>query len=141
MLYNDSPNNGEKCRWIAQQCIDPSLYREMCDDPLNNFCCGAGGGAWAMPYEQERMDYSKVKAEQIKNTGAELVIAPCHNCRDQILKGLPKEFGGDYETYYIWELVAECLVHEPWSEEEVEKAHEERDKQYERDDIDLDEEY
>jgi hypothetical protein len=36
--------------------------------------------------------------------------------------------------------VAECLVHEPWSEEEVKKSHEERDKQYERDGIDMDEE-
>ena len=59
MLYNDEPNNGEKSRWIAQQCIDPSLYREMCDDPLNNLCCGAGGGAWAMPYDAERLAYGK----------------------------------------------------------------------------------
>ena len=149
MLYNDSPNNGEKCRWIAQQCIDPSLYREMCDDPMNNFCCGAGGGAWAMPYEQERMDYSKVKAEQIKNTGAELVIAPCHNCRDQILKGLGPahkkgtpgfDMGNYAETLYIWELVANCLEIEPWSQEEIDAAHAARDAQFERDGIELEEE-
>jgi hypothetical protein len=29
---------------------------------------------------------------------------------------------------------------EPWSEEEVKKSHEERDKQCERDDIDMEEE-
>ena len=44
--------HAEKSRWISQQCIDPSLYREMCEDPLNNLCCGAGGGAWAMPYDE-----------------------------------------------------------------------------------------
>ena len=91
LLYNDSPNNAEKSRWIAQQCIDPSLYREMCDDPMNNLCCGAGGGAWAMPYDAERLAYGKMKADQIKDTGAEIVIAPCHNCRDQIMKGLGEE--------------------------------------------------
>jgi len=114
----------------------------MCDSSLNNLCCGAGGGAWAMPYTEERLAYGKMKADQIKKSGAELVMAPCHNCRDQIMKGLPKEFDmGNYkETIYIWELVAEALVHEPWSEEEVKRAHEERDKQYERDDIDLEEE-
>ena len=149
MAYGDSPNNGEKTRWIAQQCIDPSHYREMIDDPLNNLCCGAGGGAWAMPYEKERMDYSKVKADQIRNTGAELVIAPCHNCRDQILKGLGPEhkkgtpgfdMGNYSETLYLWELVANCLDYEPWSEEEQAKAHALRDAQFERDGVELEEE-
>jgi len=144
MLYPESPHNGEKTRWIAQQCIDASLYREMCDDPLNNFCCGAGGGAWAMPYDEERLAYGKVKVDQIRDTGAEIVIAPCHNCRDQILKGLPKkykeEMGNYKETLYLWELVANCLDFEPWSEEEQEKAHALRDAQFERDGIELEEE-
>jgi heterodisulfide reductase subunit B len=147
LLYNDSPNNAEKSRWIAQQCIDPSLYREMCDDPLNNLCCGAGGGAWAMPYDAERLAYGKMKADQIKDTGAEIVIAPCHNCRDQIMKGLAGEFKkgtmdmGNYkETLYLWELVSLCLDFEPWSQEEIDKAHAERDAQFERDGVELDEE-
>ena len=149
MLYDDSPNNGEKCRWIAQQCIDPSLYREMCDDPLNNLCCGGGGGAWAMPYNAERLAYGKMKADQIRDTGAEIVIAPCHNCRDQIMKGLAGEFKkgkegfdmGNYkETLYLWELVSLCLDFEPWSEEEQAKAHAARDAQFERDGVELEEE-
>ena len=41
-----------------------------------------------MPYDEERIAYGSMKAAQIKATGAEIVIAPCHNCRDQILKGL-----------------------------------------------------
>jgi len=111
----------------------------MIDGPLNNHCCGAGGGAWAMPYTKERLAYGKFKADQIKNTGAKMVIAPCHNCRDQIMKGLSKEFDmGNYkETMYIWELVAESLVYDPWSEKEITKARAERDAQFERDGIDL----
>ncbi|MBW1743561.1 MAG: hypothetical protein JRJ47_09065 [Deltaproteobacteria bacterium] len=57
------------------------------------------------------------------------------------MKSLTKEFDLTQRVYYIWELVADALVIEPWSEEEVKKSHEERDKQYKRDDIDLDEEY
>jgi hypothetical protein len=41
---------------------------------------------------------------------------------------------------YIWELVANSLVYEPWSEEEIEKAHALRDAQYERDGVELEEE-
>jgi hypothetical protein len=94
-----------------------------------------------MPYEQERIYYGRVKAQQIQDTGAKMVIAPCHNCRDQIMKGLTKEFSLDLETKYIWELVADSLVVEPWSEEEIQKSRELRDAQYERDGVDLEEEW
>jgi len=135
-------SSAEQSRWISQQCIDPSLYREMCDDTLNNLCCGAGGGAWAMPYTEERLAYGKMKADQIKATGAELVIAPCHNCRDQILKDLPKahDMGNYKETMYLWELVSLCLDYEPWSQAEINLAHAARDAQFERDGIELEEE-
>ncbi len=147
MAFGD--HMGDLNRWITMQCVDPSLYREMCDDPLNNICCGGGGGAWAMPYDEERLAYGKAKVDQIRATGAEIVMAPCHNCRDQILKGLGAEFKkgregfdmGNYkETLYLWELVANTLVFEPWSEEEIEKAHVLRDAQFERDGIELEEE-
>ena len=127
-------------RWIVSQCCENMV--EMIDGPLNNHCCGAGGGAWAMPYTQERLAYGKHKADQIKKTGAELVIAPCHNCRDQIMKSLRKEYDFmDVEVKYLWELVADSLIIDPWTEEEVAKAHELRDAQYERDEIDLDQEW
>jgi Fe-S oxidoreductase len=140
MAFGD--HMGEKTRWITKQCFDESLYREMCDDPMNNFCCGAGGGAWAMPYDQERLAYGKVKVDQVRDTGAEIVVAPCHNCRDQIMKGLPKvhDMGNYKETLYLWELVANCLEFEPWSEAEIEAAHAARDAQFERDGIELEEE-
>lgn len=94
-----------------------------------------------MPYEAERIYYGRVKAKQIMDTGAKMVIAPCHNCRDQIMKTLTKEFDLDIETKYLWELVADSLIVEPWSEKEIKKAHELRDAQYERDGVDLDEEF
>ena len=128
----------EEPRWVTQQCCEH--FVEMYPNRMNNYCCGAGGGAWAMPYTEERIYYGRVKAQQIMDTGAKLVVAPCHNCRDQIMKSLTKDFGLDIETKYLWELVADSLVVEPWNEEEAEKAHALRDTQYERDEIVLDEE-
>ena len=132
---------GELNRWITQQCVDPSLYREMCDDPLNNHCCGAGGGAWAMPYDDERLAYGKVKVDQIRETGAEIVMAPCHNCRDQIKKFLAKncDMGNYQETKYLWEVIADSLVYEPWTPSEIEAAHQARDKQLARFGVELEE--
>jgi len=129
----------EEIRWVTQQCCEN--FVDTHPTAMNNFCCGAGGGAWAMPYEQERIYYGRVKAKQIKDTGAKMVIAPCHNCRDQIMKSLNKEFDLGIEVKYLWELVADSLVVEPWSEEEIKKAHEVRDAQYERDGVDLDQEF
>ena len=94
-----------------------------------------------MPYEAERIYYGRVKAKQIMDTEAKMVVAPCHNCRDQIMKTLTKEFDLDIETKYLWELVADSLIVEPWSKEEIKKAHDLRDAQYERDGVDLDEEF
>ena len=106
---------------------------------MNNYCCGAGGGAWAMPYDKERIYYGRVKAKQILETGAELVVAPCHNCRDQIMKGLTKEYQLPIETMYLWELLAESIVIEPWSDEEIAQATALRDAQFERDGVVLEE--
>lgn len=137
MSFGD--HHGWNSRWIVQQCVEN--YVETCDDPLNNTCCGAGGGAWAMPYTEERLAYGKMKVDQIRESGADLVVAPCHNCRDQIMKGLAGEFkkgtpgfdmGNYHETMYIWELVANCLDYEPWSDSEIARGREMRDEQWEK---------
>ena len=101
----------EEPRWITRQCC--KNYVEMTPNRGNNLCCGAGGGAWASPYVEERIFYGRTKAKQIKDTGAKLVIAPCHNCRDQLMKALVKEYDMGVEIKYLWELVAESLVIEP----------------------------
>jgi Fe-S oxidoreductase len=51
-----------------------------------------------------------MKARQIAESKAELVIAPCHNCRDQLKKSLNREFNLGVEVKYLWELVADSLV-------------------------------
>ena len=86
-------------------------YKDMEPNRESNYCCGAGGGAWAMPFAPERVFYGRIKARQVKEIGAELVITPCHNCRDQLMKSLNQEYDLGIEVKYLWELVADCLIY------------------------------
>lgn len=137
--YHDPCNYGRKSlrafghgyfdepRYILSQCVEH--WVEMYPNRVEQFCCGAGGGAWAMPYDKERIYYGRVKAGQIRETGAKLVVTPCHNCRDQIMKSLAKEYDLDIEVKYLWELVADSLIIEPWNEAEIARAHREQELQ------------
>jgi Fe-S oxidoreductase len=51
-----------------------------------NYCCGGGGGLVSIDeiYDYRMKIAGKIKAEQIKKTGAELVVAPCANCKKQL---------------------------------------------------------
>jgi len=124
--YFDEP------RWIIEQCVD--RFVDMEPSRMNNFCCGAGGGNWPMPYEKESAWYGRQKVRQIKDCGANVVVVGCSNCHDQIMKRLPKFYPEDckYEVKYIWELVADSLVIEPWSDDEAAKAEAEAKAQWEK---------
>ena len=98
----------EEPRWVTKQCA-PNFV-EMYPDCEGNYCCGAGGGAWAMPFKEERVFHGRFKANQIRNTGAKLVVSACHNCKDQIARSLRREYDLDIEVKYLWELVADSLV-------------------------------
>jgi Fe-S oxidoreductase len=56
-------------------------FVEMHPNREYNYCCNAGAGPLRLPENTElRRRVSKIKAEQIKNTGAELVTSPCAVC-------------------------------------------------------------
>jgi Fe-S oxidoreductase len=60
-------------------------FVEMNPHGTDNLCCGGGGGQLAMSeFNERRMKVGKLKAEQIRATGAEVVVTPCHNCVDQL---------------------------------------------------------
>lgn len=62
-----------------------SNFVEMNPNREKNFCCGGGGGQLAMSrFRERRLEAGRVKAEQIRRTGAKVVVAPCHNCLDQL---------------------------------------------------------
>ena len=98
----------EEAREIARACVED--VREMYPNRNGAYCCGAGGGAWAMPFGDERVYYGRIKARQIEEAGAKMVVAPCHNCRDQLKKSLNKEYDLGIKTKYLWELVSDALI-------------------------------
>lgn len=98
----------EEPRAIIRKCA-PNFV-ELYPNRAEDYCCGAGGGAWAMPFKEERVYYGRFKARQVQNSGASLVVTACHNCRDQIMKSLRKEYDLKVDVKYIWELVADSLV-------------------------------
>lgn len=75
---------GKMLRYIVKQLCENII--EMTPNDDHNYCCCAGGGmidagpAWKMA----RIEGGKVKAEQIRETGAKIVIAPCHTCHKGI---------------------------------------------------------
>lgn len=120
VAYHDPCNYGRKSlrafgqayfeegREVTKACCRD--VRELNPNRNGAYCCGAGGGAWALPFSDERVFYGRIKARQISESGAKLVVAPCHNCRDQIQKSLVKEYDLDIEVKYLWQLVADSLV-------------------------------
>lgn len=90
VTYHD-PCNIARSGWIVDQPrgIIRSFVRnfvEMEPHGRYNFCCGGGGGTVTMneikPYRMETA--GKKKAEQLRATNAEIVVAPCANCKKQI---------------------------------------------------------
>lgn len=129
----------EEPRWILDQCVDQ--FVELEPTRANNFCCGAGGGNWPMPFEKESAYHARHKYRQIKDSGAHVVVVGCSNCRDQMMKRIPKYYPDcDYEVKYIWQLVAETLVLDPWSEQEVARAEAEAKAQWDRLGVEMEEE-
>jgi len=98
----------EEARTLTQACC--KKYIDLIPDREENYCCGAGGGAWASPYGAERVFHGRVKARQISESGAKLVITSCQNCKDQLEKSLNREFNLNIEVQFLWELVAKALV-------------------------------
>ena len=95
-------------RTIVKACCQDFI--ELIPNRQDNYCCGAGGGAWATPYAAERTYFGREKARQIQQAEAEVVVVSCHSCKDQLEKTLAREFNLDIEVKYIWELVSQALI-------------------------------
>ncbi|MGB3092316.1 MAG: (Fe-S)-binding protein, partial [Candidatus Zixiibacteriota bacterium] len=85
-------------------------FVEMHPNREKNYCCGGGGGQLAMTrYAKRRLETGKIKADQIRKTGAKIVVTPCHNCIDQ-LSELNREYDLKVEIKTVSEVVADALV-------------------------------
>ena len=130
--YHDSCNYGRKSlkafgqdyftegRALTAACCDN--IRELNPNRNSAYCCGAGGGAWAMPFSDERVFHGRMKARQIAESGADLIVAPCLTCRDQIMRSLVHEYDLDVDVKYMVQLVAESLIPRERKKYEIEES-------------------
>jgi Fe-S oxidoreductase len=90
VTYHD-PCNIARSGWIVDQPREilrsfVKDFVEMTPTGRDNYCCGGGGGTVSV---DELHDYrmkvgGKLKAEQIRETGAQIVATPCANCKKQL---------------------------------------------------------
>ena len=118
--YHDPCNYGRKAqmkfghgffeepRWILSRCME--RWVDLYPNRMNQTCCGGGGGTLTTGYNDERIFYGRRKMEQIRATGAQMIVVPCHSCHGQ-LESIKEHYGmAGMEVKYLWELVADTLV-------------------------------
>lgn len=92
---------------LKMACTD---FVEMVPNRADNYCCGGGGGQLSMgEYRDRRVESGRIKADQIRKTGAKIVATPCHNCIDQLME-LNRVYALGVEIKTVSEIVAEALV-------------------------------
>ena len=117
VTFHDSCNNARSCGFYEEPrelldlvCTD---FREMYPNRAENFCCTGGGGAMSMAeYTPRRLRSGRIKAEQLRATGAKIVVTSCHNCVDG-LADLIKHYKLDMQVTQLVNLTAEALVERP----------------------------
>ncbi|MCF6247885.1 MAG: (Fe-S)-binding protein [Desulfobacula sp.] len=87
-----------------------SNFIEMTPNREHNYCCGAGGGVinCGPPYKQERMDNNRNKADQLRATGADVLIAPCHNCHSG-LEDIVEHYKLNMEVKFLGDIIYETM--------------------------------
>lgn len=114
VTFHDSCNNARSCGLYEEPrellnlvCSD---FREMYPNRSENYCCTGGGGAMSMSeYTPRRLKSAKIKADQLKATGAEIVVTSCHNCVDG-LSDLIRHYKLGMPVTQLVNLVANALV-------------------------------
>ena len=88
-------------------CMD---FREMYPNRSENYCCTGGGGAMSMAeYTPNRLKSGIIKANQLKETGADYVVTSCHNCVDG-LGDVIKHYELGMKVTQLVNLVANAIV-------------------------------
>ncbi len=101
----------EKARNVIRQSCE--TFIEMEPNREHNFCCCAGGGVinCGPPYKNKRVESNRVKADQLmaaREKGAEVVIAPCHNCHGG-LEDIIHHYKIDIEIKFLIDILFECM--------------------------------
>jgi Fe-S oxidoreductase len=115
VAYHD-PCNIARQRWIIDKprellkafCRD---YVEMTPSGDKNICCGGGGGTVSIdeirPYRTTVG--GKLKADQIRKSGCEILVAPCANCKKQ-LRELVEDQGIACQVVGLHDLIYKAVI-------------------------------
>jgi Fe-S oxidoreductase len=115
VAYHD-PCNIARQRWIINKPRDLlkafcKNYVEMTPSGENNICCGGGGGTVSIdeirPYRTTVG--GKLKADQIRKSGCEILVAPCANCKKQ-LRELVEDQGIDCQVVGLHDLIYKAII-------------------------------
>jgi Fe-S oxidoreductase len=115
VAYHD-PCNIARQRWIIEKPRELlkafcKNYVEMTPYGENNICCGGGGGTVSIdeirPYRTTVG--GKLKADQIKKSGCEILVAPCANCKKQ-LRELVEDQGIDCQVVGLHDLIYKAII-------------------------------
>jgi Fe-S oxidoreductase len=115
VTYHD-PCNIARSDWVVEQPrrIIRSFIRnfvEMSPRGDRNYCCGGGGGTVSLDEIRKFRTGvgGKRKAEQLRATGADIVIAPCANCKKQ-LREIIDDHGLSMEVKGLHDLIFTALI-------------------------------
>ncbi|MFP4159833.1 MAG: electron transfer complex ferredoxin TmcB [Desulfobacterales bacterium] len=120
VTFHDPCNivRGRGLHETAREVINRSCktFIEMEPNREHNFCCGAGGGVinCGPPFKNKRVQSNSVKADQLlaaKEKGAEVVIAPCHNCHGG-LEDIIHAHELGLELKFLSDILYECIKKE-----------------------------
>jgi Fe-S oxidoreductase len=90
----------EEARYLLEDMA--SDFREMTPTGNFNWCCGGGGGVQAMERAADlRHKVFQIKMKQVEDTGADMMISACANCRLTM---------DDSKDYWKWDRELESLV-------------------------------
>ncbi len=86
-------------------------YVEMTPNRTQNYCCGGGGGSVSIDEIRDfrTKQMGKAKADQIRATGANYVVAPCANCKKQLKEVLEDNGVEGVEIIGLHDLVLKAL--------------------------------
>lgn len=98
----------EKARYVVNALC--ANFVEMTPNREYNYCCGAGGGVinCGPPYKMVRMRGNSVKARQLEATGAQVLIAPCHNCHSG-LEDINHHYKIGMEVKFLADIIYEVM--------------------------------
>lgn len=115
VTYHD-PCNFSRSGWIVNQPRDVlkafcPQYVEMTPNGRANLCCGGGGGTVSLDELRafRTTVAGRLKAEQIRRTGAQLCVAPCANCKKQ-LRELMEDQAGQCEIVGLHDLIYKAIL-------------------------------